>query len=359
MLGNRSSRRHLLHVICFLSLLLGFELGAGGIRIWDVHFERDNIDPIKDYGVFLTIILYTLRLLSILPLPLCICHAIGLIIYNVFPEKSPIRGSPLLAPFISIRVVTRGDFPELVRRNVLRNINLCLDLGLDKFIVEVVTDKAINLAKNPRIREIVVPNDYTPKTNCRYKSRALQYALEDDVNLLNDDDWIVHLDEETILTESAVCGILNFLFEGKHHFGQGLITYANEEVVNWVTTLADSFRVGSDMGLLRFSLRKLHKPYFLFKGSFVVSQAGAERKVTFDNGAEGSIAEDTYFAISAMTKGYTFDWIEGEMWEKSPFTFWDFCSRGKDGCRAFFWLYMTKSCRLDLDFGWLFRYTVG
>ena len=30
---------------------------------------------------------------------------------------------------------------------------------------------------------------------------------------------------------------------GKHEFGQGLITYANEEIVNWVTTLADSFRV--------------------------------------------------------------------------------------------------------------------
>jgi egghead protein (zeste-white 4 protein) len=186
-------------------------------------------------------------------------------------------------------VVTRGDYPELVKRNVNRNMNTCLDSGLDKFIIEVVTDKLLNLPKNPRIREIVVPGSYKTKTNCKYKSRALQYALEDDVNLLNDDDWIVHLDEETLLTESSIRGILNFLFEGKHQIGQGLITYANEEVVNWITTLADSFRVGADIGMLRFCLRKFHKALFLFKGSFVVCKAGVERAVTFDNGVEGKL----------------------------------------------------------------------
>ena len=214
MLGNRSIRRHLLHCVCFFTLLIGFELCAGGIRIWDVHFDRDLIDPIEEYGLVWTIILYTFRFLSFLPLPLCICHVCGLIGYNVFPEKAAIRGSPLLAPFISIRIVTRGDYPDLVKKNVNRNMNTCLDLGLDKFIIEVVTDKAMNLAKSSRVREIVVPDTYRTKTNCMYKSRALQYALEDDVNLLNDDDWIVHLDEETILTESSVRGILNFLFEG-------------------------------------------------------------------------------------------------------------------------------------------------
>ena len=336
MFGSKSVRRHVLHVICFFTLLIGFEISAGGIRIWDVHFERDTVDPIKEYGLLWTIILYTFRFLSFLPLPLCICHMCGLIIYNAFPEKAQIRGSPLLAPFISIRIVTRGDYPDLVRKNVNRNINTCLDLGLDKFIIEVVTDKEISLPKNPRIREIVVPPTYRTKSNCRYKSRALQYALEDDVNLLNDDDWIVHLDEETILTEGSVRGILNFLFEGKHQIGQGLITYANEEVVNWVTTLADSFRVGADIGMLRFCLRKFHKALFLFKGSFVVCQAGAERAVTFDNGPEGSIAEDTYFAMSAMSKGYSFDWIDGEMWEKSPFSFWDFLQQRKRWMQGIF-----------------------
>lgn len=82
----------------------------------------------------------------------------------------------------------------------------------------------------------------------------------------------MHLDEETLLTENSIRGILNFVMDGKHHIGQGLITYANEEVVNWFTTLADSFRVADDMGKLRFQFYMFHKPLFSFKGSFVVTQ---------------------------------------------------------------------------------------
>ncbi|PSN37675.1 Beta-1 [Blattella germanica] len=95
---------------------------------------------------------------------------------------------------------------------------------------------------------------------------------EDGVNILADTDWIVHLDEETLLTENSVRGILNFVLDGKHHFGQGLITYANEDVVNWVTTLADSFRVADDMGKLRLQFSMFHKPLFSWKGSYVVTQ---------------------------------------------------------------------------------------
>ena len=43
-----------------------------------------------------------------------------------------------------------------------------------------------------------------------------------------------------------------------------------------------------------------HKPIFGFKGSYVVTRLGAERRVSFDNGEEGSIAEDCFFAMLAM-----------------------------------------------------------
>ncbi|EJW73993.1 hypothetical protein WUBG_15096, partial [Wuchereria bancrofti] len=150
------------------------------------------------------------------------------------------------------------------------------------------------------------------------------YCLEDGVNILQDDNWIVHLDEETLLTNNSICGILNFCEDGKHQFGQGVITYANGDIVNWITTLSDSFRVADDMGKLRFQFRFFHKPLFGWKGSFVVTQVGAERSVSFDHGREGSIAEDCFFSMIAFRDGYTFDFIEGEMLEKSPFTFWDF-----------------------------------
>jgi len=145
-------------------------------------------------------------------------------------------------------------------------------LGLENFIIEVVTDKSVGLPVHRRIREVVVPKSYKTKTGALFKSRALQFCLEDNVNILADCDWIVHLDEETLLTENSIRGVLNFVLDGKHQFGQGLITYANEEVVNWFTTLADSFRVADDMGKLRIQLSMFHKPLLSWKGSYVVTQ---------------------------------------------------------------------------------------
>lgn len=108
-----------------------------------------------------------------------------------------------------------------------------------------------------------------------------------------------------------------------------MITYANEMIVNWLATLADSIRVGHDLGEIRFSLKTFHRPTFSFKGSFVVTKMSCERTVSFDNGLSGSIAEDVYFALKATSMGYTFDWIEGEMWEKSPFNIMDFIQQRK------------------------------
>ncbi|XP_064555496.1 beta-1,4-mannosyltransferase egh [Drosophila montana] len=322
-----STTKHLLHCTLLFTVIIACEVFSGGIKIDENSFTL--IDPWTEYGQLATVLLYLLRFLTLLTLPQVMFNFCGLVFYNAFPEKVVLKGSPLLAPFICIRVVTRGDFPELVKMNVLRNINTCLDTGLENFLIEVVTDKAVHLAQHRRIREIVVPKEYKTRTGALFKSRALQYCLEDTVNVLNDNDWIVHLDEETLLTENSVRGIINFVLDGKHPFGQGLITYANENVVNWLTTLADSFRVSDDMGKLRLQFKLFHKPLFSWKGSYVVTQVGAERSVSFDNGIDGSVAEDCFFAMRAFSQGYTFNFIEGEMYEKSPFTLLDLLQQRK------------------------------
>ncbi|XP_037047525.1 beta-1,4-mannosyltransferase egh isoform X3 [Bradysia coprophila] len=322
-----STSKHFLHCTLLFTVILLFELFSGGIKINENSFTL--VDPWTAYGDVATVILYLLRFLTLLTLPQVLFNFCGLVFYNAFPEKVVLKGSPLLAPFICIRVVTRGDFPDLVKANVARNMNTCLDANLENFLIEVVTDKEINLAQHRRTREIVVPKDYKTKSGALFKSRALQYCLEDSVNVLNNSDWIVHLDEETLLTENSVRGIINFVLDGKHPFGQGLITYANENVVNWLTTLADSFRVSDDMGKLRLQFKLFHKPLFSWKGSYVVTQVIAEKEVSFDNGIDGSVAEDCFFAMSAFSKGYTFNFIEGEMYEKSPFTLLDFLQQRK------------------------------
>lgn len=322
-----SKIKHCLHCLLLVSVIVFFELFSGGIKFYsDPNLE---INPWIQYGYTWTVVLYLLRLVTFLPLPQVLFNVAGLTLYNAFPDKVVLKGSPILAPFICIRVVTRGDYPQLVRTNVLRNLNRCLDSGLENFLIEVVTDKLIGLESHRRVREIVVPPSYRTKSGALFKARALQYCLEESVNCLSDNDWVVHLDEETILTENSVKGILNFVMDGKHQFGQGLITYANEEVVNWITTLADSFRVSDDMGKLRFQFYMFHKPLFSWKGSYVVTQLGAEKAVSFENGIDGSVAEDCYFAMRANEEGFSFNFIEGEMWEKSPFTLWDFVQQRK------------------------------
>ncbi|XP_001601907.2 beta-1,4-mannosyltransferase egh [Nasonia vitripennis] len=319
--------KHILHCCLLATFILVFEFVSGGLH-WGPR-DQSQFDPWVQYGFAGALTLYLLRTLTFLSFPQVLFNFIGLTIYNAFPDKVSLKGSPLLAPFICIRVVTRGDYPQLVKTNVDKNLNKCIDAGLENFQIEVVSDKPIGLSAHRRIREVIVPPNYRTTSGALFKARALQYCLENSVNELADHDWIVHLDEETLLTDNSIRGILNFVLDGKHQFGQGLITYANEDVVNWITTLADSFRVADDMGKLRLQFTMFHKPLFSMKGSYVVTQMGAERQVSFNNGLDGSVAEDCFFAMKAFSQGYSFNFIDGEMWEKSPFTLWDFVQQRK------------------------------
>ncbi|XP_023334273.1 beta-1,4-mannosyltransferase egh [Eurytemora carolleeae] len=327
-----SKVKHTLHCICVVSWLSFFSWATEGIRFSPTPV--DNIDPWIEYGTIITVLIIFLRLLSFLALPQTLFNLVGLVSLNAFRGKDKLQSSPLLAPFICVRVVTRGLYPNLVKKTVKTNINTLLDAGIENFVLQVVTDKSIGLPQDKRTIETVVPTSYKTKSGALNKARALQYCLEDDVSVLGEEDWIVHLDEETLLTEGSVRGILNFITDGTHSFGQGLITYANNPVKfksfskffqNRICTVADSFRVADDMGKLRCQLTYFNKPLFGWKGSY----AGAEKKVSFDWGPDGSKAEDCFFGIVALDQGYSFGFIQGEMQEKSPFTFQDLFKQRK------------------------------
>lgn len=164
MFSSRTS--HLLHCLLLLCTLLTLEILAGAVK-WspvDEDQAQQDVNPWEVYGVFPTLLLYLLRLLTFLALPQVIFNILGLTLFNTFPEKVVLKGSPLLAPFLCIRVVTRGDFPDLVKKNVTKNLNLCIDVGLENFIVEVVTDRLIpGLSSFNRVREVVVPLLMQPK----------------------------------------------------------------------------------------------------------------------------------------------------------------------------------------------------
>lgn len=116
-----------------------------------------------------------------------------------------------------------------------------------------------------------------------------------------------------------------------------------------MNTLGDSTRASHDLGSLRFSLKYLHKAIINFKGSFFVCQHGVEKSVTFDHGLEGSITEDSYFVIKASNQGYSFDWIEGEMFEQSPFTFMDIIRQRRRWHQGAYYIAFSTNLKRDLS----------
>ncbi|KAK6970788.1 beta-1 4-mannosyltransferase egh [Biomphalaria glabrata] len=256
-------------------------------------------------------------------LPFYMVNFLGVVFLNNFEKRPKLRHSLLECPFLCFRVVTRGLYPDLVQKNVQLNLQTCKNLGLKNFVIQVVSDASIHLSTDENSKELVVPENYATKNGTLFKARALHYALEPEVDILKPGDWIVHLDEETLLTEDSLIGVINFAVSKTHSFGQGIITYNNGEIVNWITTLADSIRVGMDYGCIRLCMKVFHKPLFFFKGSFIVAEAEAEKSVSYDHGPEASIAEDCFFACVAYSQGFSFGFVEGTMLEQSTFTIHD------------------------------------
>ena len=114
------------------------------------------------------------------------------------------------------------------------------------------------------------------------------------------------------------------------HIGQGVIVYNTTEIESTLCSLADTIRVGDDFGKFALQYRMFEDPLIGMHGSFVVCQNAVEIDFGFDHGVEGSITEDTFFAMHIASHGVKVKWCEGHMFEQSPFNVEDFA---KQRCR--------------------------
>ncbi|CAJ0603370.1 unnamed protein product [Cylicocyclus nassatus] len=169
--------------------------------------------------------------------------------------------------------------------NIATNMKTCYDAGMENFIFEVVADNAIHLPPQPRVRKVVVPTSYRTKSGAKFKALLYNIVLK-----------TMSISSRSRVIVLQICGILNFCEDGRHQFGQGVITYASGEFVNWLTTMSDSrygfhvflptiirlcetsqtnhlsfLKVADDMGQLRLHFKLFHKPLFGWKGSFFVT----------------------------------------------------------------------------------------
>ncbi|MCA9924632.1 MAG: glycosyltransferase family 2 protein [Anaerolineales bacterium] len=326
-LQNLLTHKSVKLVFYYLLLLLMSLVGI----IYGYYFSEQFFATEKLY--LFDSILNGFKIVWLIPLPYAILNFYSFIRYPVFNNPQPKPVASGFAHKLYFRYITRGLNPNLIADNVATAyVLLNKVLPQKNWLIEVVTDHPLD----PRIDDecvqvILVPTSYNAPNGSKYKARSLHYAIY--ASTARPNDWIVHLDEETQFEEATIKSIYQFaseehqdVLDGKRKYariGQGVILYGARKIMHWVTTLADSIRVGDDYG--RFRLQYEHgKAYFGMHGSFIVIQNRVEKAIGMDHGPSASITEDAYFALVAQSMGIEFAFINTYMYEKSPFSIKDF-----------------------------------
>jgi hypothetical protein len=141
-----------------------------------------------------------------------------------------------------------------------------------------------------------VPATYTT-VKATHKARALEYFRK--TQHLTAQDWVLHLDEETLIDSHVAQTCIDFIEHREREnqmAAQGIIMYnAYRYWDNWLLTAADIIRVIDDFGHFQFQLNCLGKALDGFHGSFLLLNGQAENEVTWET---DSIVEDMYFGLT-------------------------------------------------------------
>jgi len=140
---------------------------------------------------------------------------------------------------------------------------------------------------------VTTPTSYAPKY-ARYKARALEYFRTS--SQLTSLDWVLHLDEETVIDEHTVKACIQFIEQEKqYHLGQGIILYnAHRFWEEPLPTIADIPRARDDYGKFFIGPSWIHHPFLGLHGSFLLISGEVQNSVGWDTRSE---AEDMWFAL--------------------------------------------------------------
>jgi egghead protein (zeste-white 4 protein) len=155
------------NLVIFFSL---FWLFLKYVNFFEYHETEMSAERISQYGLPFSIFIYTLKMISLLTLP----FNIQMILASLFYRQENLSSASIVFPKdrLCFRIVTRGDYPQLVKENVERILDLMKKFEFDKFLIEVVANKAIYLPEyDEKVRELVVPEEYTTKNGSKYKAR--------------------------------------------------------------------------------------------------------------------------------------------------------------------------------------------
>jgi cellulose synthase/poly-beta-1,6-N-acetylglucosamine synthase-like glycosyltransferase len=159
-----------------------------------------------------------------------------------------------------------------------------------------------------------VPSAYSP-VKAKYKARNLEWFR---INMhLDQDDWVLHLDEETLVDEYCLNTCLDFITKQSCDMGQvsqflfghvtdtyicgkGVIHFnCNDFWSSVFTGVGDVHRIQGDYGDVQWRLCWLNRAAVGIRGSFLLIRGSVENACTWDN---NSLTEDYSFCLKVRLK---------------------------------------------------------
>lgn len=220
---------------------------------------------------------------------------------------------------VIFQITSRGFNVEAVLRSIT-SVKYWAEKYLKDYEIWLVTEPDAKIDNIYGVKIIKVPSTFSTKNNTKFKARAMEYARHLRSTYARKDVWIYYLDEESVIGEDTVLGIIDFIENKRGEIGQGLIVYSNFFGKNLFTSLTDSIRSSADVSIFFFQI--ITGFVHWMHGSHVLIRADIEASIGWDFGA--TWGEDSLFGLEAQRRGYRISWLKGRLYEQSPFNVKDF-----------------------------------
>ena len=261
-----------------------------------------------------------LKILWTIPLLASISALIGY--FSIKDDYFKLKRKPQKGDYkVIFQITTRGFNVDALKRSV-ESVKYWAPKYLKNYEIWVVTEpdanSEIDNIKDAKI--IKVPYDFSTKNGAKYKTRALEYAKQLRKDYDHENTWIYFMDEESIVGEDTILGIIDFIENKRGLIGQGLIIYPNFFGKNICTSLADSIRSSADISTYVFQIKIGFVSWM--HGSHILIRSDIEQQIGWDFGK--TWGEDSLFGLKAQELGYKIEWLKGRLYEQSPFDIKDF-----------------------------------
>jgi Glycosyl transferase family group 2 len=187
-----------------------------------------------------------------------------------------------------------------------------------RVLISILTDEGQEASfHNINANILGTPRSFRPR-RALFKARALEWFRL--YMRLEDTDWVLHLDEETIVDDHTIRTCINFAeLQGDYDYGQasisitlsGLGLTASQGIILYnafrfwhhkLITFADVVRARDDLGKFYLSHYYLNVPVFGIHGSFLFINGKLENEVGWDT---DSLVEDFWFSLQVGTASKT------------------------------------------------------